>query len=178
MRPADLPPAERWPHGVRARYTSGCRCDPCRAANTAYQATRARAKVYGRTNRLVPIAPVLRHLRALRRAGLGRRTIAEASKVAESVIGRILDGTKPHVRETTAKRLLAVTRDAIADAALVPAAGTWQKLHALFEEGYTREDIARRLGSKGKRAHLQIGTERVQAATAARVERLHRALTT
>ncbi len=38
--------------------------------------------------------------------------------------------------------------------------------------------IARRLGSKGKRAHLQIGTERVQAATAARVERLHRTLTT
>lgn len=31
-----MPPAERWPHGVRARYVCGCRCDPCRAANTAY----------------------------------------------------------------------------------------------------------------------------------------------
>ena len=178
MRPADLPPAERWPHGVRARYTSGCRCEPCRAANTAYQASRARAKVYGRTNRLVPIAPVLRHLRALRRAGLGRRTIAEASKVAESVIGRILDGSKLHVRETTAKRLLAVTREAIADSALVPAAGTWQRLQELLDEGYPAPELARRLGSKAKRPHLQIGRERVEAATAARVERLHRQLTT
>ena len=25
-------------HGTRSKYTTGCRCDDCRAANTAYQA--------------------------------------------------------------------------------------------------------------------------------------------
>lgn len=40
MRPNDLPPAESFGHGTRARYVAGCRCDPCRAANT--QARRER----------------------------------------------------------------------------------------------------------------------------------------
>lgn len=35
-RPHDMPGPERWPHGVRARYVCGCRCEACRAANTAY----------------------------------------------------------------------------------------------------------------------------------------------
>jgi hypothetical protein len=44
-RPLDLPPAERYRHGTRSRYVAGCRCDPCRAANTAaYHERQARAK--------------------------------------------------------------------------------------------------------------------------------------
>lgn len=44
-RPSDLPPAGRYRHGARARYVAGCRCDPCRASNTAYYHQRqARAK--------------------------------------------------------------------------------------------------------------------------------------
>lgn len=42
-----MPPAERFAHGTRARYTSGCRCDACRAANTQYArdcAARAKAR--------------------------------------------------------------------------------------------------------------------------------------
>lgn len=33
MRPTDLAPAEHFPHGTRARYVCGCRCDECRGAN-------------------------------------------------------------------------------------------------------------------------------------------------
>lgn len=45
MRPADLPPAERYPHGTRARYVTGCRCAPCRESNRLYYHQRqARAK--------------------------------------------------------------------------------------------------------------------------------------
>lgn len=44
-RHGDLPPAERYRHGTRARYVTGCRCTPCRASNTAYYHQRqARAK--------------------------------------------------------------------------------------------------------------------------------------
>lgn len=46
-RPADMPPAERFEHGTRARYVCGCRCESCRAANTQYArecAARAKAR--------------------------------------------------------------------------------------------------------------------------------------
>jgi len=177
VRPVDLPPAERYPHGKRARYTSGCRCDPCREANNAYQRSRTRAKVYGRTNALVPVAAVLRHLRALGRAGLGARTIGDAAKVPGSTVRKVLDGRRSHLRETTARKLLDVTRDAIADAALVPAGPTWALLDELLDEGFTHGDIARRLGSKAKRPTIQIRRGKVEAATAAKVARLHRQLT-
>ena len=36
MRPADLPAAEAYAHGTRARYVTGCRCRPCKDANLAY----------------------------------------------------------------------------------------------------------------------------------------------
>jgi len=36
-KPADLPDPESYPHGTRTRYVAlKCRCDACRAANTAY----------------------------------------------------------------------------------------------------------------------------------------------
>lgn len=41
-----LPPPERHPHGTRARYVAArCRCDACRAANTAYARSRLAAAV-------------------------------------------------------------------------------------------------------------------------------------
>ena len=32
-------------HGTRARYKSGCRCDPCRGSNTAYHRRRREARL-------------------------------------------------------------------------------------------------------------------------------------
>lgn len=46
-RPHDMPAADRFTHGTRARYVCGCRCAPCRAANTLYArdcAARAKAR--------------------------------------------------------------------------------------------------------------------------------------
>lgn len=42
MRPHDLPGAEHYPHGTRARYVSGCRCDGCRTAIRDNERERAR----------------------------------------------------------------------------------------------------------------------------------------
>lgn len=41
-RPDDLPAADAYEHGTRARYVTGCRCAPCTAGNTA--AARERTK--------------------------------------------------------------------------------------------------------------------------------------
>lgn len=44
-RPSDLPTQEKYVHGSRARYVTGCRCSPCRAANVrAYHQRQARAR--------------------------------------------------------------------------------------------------------------------------------------
>jgi len=176
-RPVDLPAPERFAHGSRSRYTGGCRCAPCRAANTAYTRARARAKVYGRTNRLLPVARVVRHLQALQRAGVGLPAIGAAAGVNDRTLAKILRGRRLHVREDTAKKILAVTDDAGSDRALVDAAPTWRLLNELIEEGYTRTDIARGLGCTATRPDLKIGKTQVRAETAVRVERLHRKLT-
>lgn len=43
MRPIDLPPADRFPHGTVARYKTGCRCEPCRKALCERERARVRA---------------------------------------------------------------------------------------------------------------------------------------
>lgn len=37
---AAMPPAERFPHGTKARYAARCRCDECRAAQRRWEAER------------------------------------------------------------------------------------------------------------------------------------------
>ena len=54
-RPVDLSPAERFAHGTRARYVSGCRCADCKASNVrAYHERQRRLKEAARE---LPPAP-------------------------------------------------------------------------------------------------------------------------
>ena len=63
-RPADMPPPERFGHGTRSRYVCGCRCSPCRAANTkAYHERQARAKALA-AEQAAPIVPISKPWRA------------------------------------------------------------------------------------------------------------------
>lgn len=229
MRPADLPPADSWPHGVRARYVSGCRCNACRAANTAYARQRAATalrvvaeldvqqdagelargkRTYRRAcpglprrrgctfgsylrrdskgglcaacrqeaaaDRVVSAARARRHLAALSRQGIGRRAVAAASDVGETAISEITRGAKRQIRSSTERALLEVTADALADHATIDAADTWALVSELLEAGWSKAELARRLGYE--RPALQLGSERVLARTALRVRRLHREL--
>lgn len=70
MRPVDLPPAERYPHGKRARYVAGCRCDECRKANREYAKARERKQNKGEWNGLVPAGPVRKHILAVTKDAL------------------------------------------------------------------------------------------------------------
>jgi hypothetical protein len=124
----------------------------------------------------VPVGPVRAHLLRLRRAGVGRKSVAAACDVSATIIAEVLAGEKKTIRASTAKRILEVTRDAIADHALVPAGPTWRRIRSLLDEGYRRGDLARRLGCKT--SALQLGRRRVLASTAMRVERLYKQLST
>jgi len=152
MRPSDLTPpamvAERHPHGARVRYATGCRCDECRAANTAYEKQRARARAAGDWNGLVSAERARTHILALRRAGLGRRAIAEASDVSCSSIFEVARGAKTTLRALTERRILQVNRSVRMDHALVSATRVRQMVDRLIEEGFTKTSLAKRLGYK------------------------------
>jgi hypothetical protein len=173
-RPGDLPDAERFAHGTRSRYVAGCRCEPCTASNREYARLRQKLGRMGQGNPLVSAARARRHLERLARAGVGRRQIADAAQTAASAIAEIRAGRKTKLRRETEARILAVTEDARADASTVDAASTQKIVALLLDDGFTRSELARRLGSTAKVPALQLGGDRVLARNAAAVARLYR----
>lgn len=174
MRPKDIPPPERFPHGVRARYTSGCRCVECRQANRLYARKRAKHIIFHGKNDLVQADKSRRHLEYLSRHGVGRRAVADASGVSCTVIAEIRSGSKANVRRETERKILAVTRDAHSDHALIPANRTKRQIEELISEGFTKAEIARRLGYKTKA--LQISAGLITAKTATKIDRFYQAI--
>lgn len=175
LRPAHELAAQR-PHGDRLRYIAGCRCDECRRANTRYESDRQRARKAGDWNGLVPADKARAHMLKLSRAGIGRRAIAAASDVADTVLQEIRSRRKRQIRARTERKILAVGKAQASDRALVDAKRTWALIDELLEEGYAVGLIATRLGYA--RPYLQFKRGgRVTVRTQARVERLHRELT-
>lgn len=234
MRPVALPAAERYQHGTRSRYVTGCRCSDCRAANArSYHERQARAKeaaaevlaplvpqpqtytaadgskrvrLYQRAcpgpkgrgcpkrshlrkdstggvcghcrgllvwNGLVSTLPVRRHLEKLSKQGVGYKTVADAADVGHTTLAGVMSGRRKRIRALAAKRVRAVTVDAIADHGLVDAADTWKLIDELItQEWFTKAELARRLGMKTPA--LQIRKARILAKTAQRVRALYR----
>lgn len=161
--------AER-PHGTRLRYISGCRCMLCRAANSRYECGRAAARRRGGWNGLVPAIRARMHIEALSCQGVGFKSVALAADVGKTVVLQVRTGQKRQIRAETERRILAVDRAAIADGGLVPARPTWRRIAALLDEGFSKAELARRLGYQ--RPALQLGRRRITARNAVRVERL------
>lgn len=176
MRPTSIPDlavlAERHPHGVRVRYMTGCRCLLCRAANSRYQTERALAQKNGDWNGIVSANHARRHLRTLSRHGIGRYVVAEAAQMNPRRIAEIVSGKKKNIRARVERQILSVTLDARGDKTLVDATPVWKLIDLLLDEGISRKDLARRLGSRAKVPSLQLNRQIVTAKNAARVERL------
>lgn len=171
------------PHGSYAKYVVElCRCPRCREANCAYERRRQRAM--RRPDEVwmpyVPAGPARRHLRELAAAGIGPKSVAAISGVSHGTISKLLYGNhrgrRPsrRIRAETASKLLAVTPEMATGAQKVDAASTWALLNDLIERGWTRVELAHRLGQKGQ--GLQVGKGKVRASTARKVERLHQEL--
>jgi len=108
----------------------------------------------------------------LSKQGVGRRAVADASDVSASIIAQIRCGRRTQIRKRTLNRILEVTNLAVSDAALVPAGKTWRQINTLIEEGFSKAELARRLGFASPA--LQLGKNRILARSAARVDRLFR----
>jgi hypothetical protein len=110
----------------------------------------------------------------LSKQGVGRRAVSAACDVSSTVISAIRTGRRTQIRKRTQDRILGVTRLAVSDAALVPARKTWSQITQLLQEGFTKAELAQRLGFAGPA--LQIGKDKILACTAARVDRFFRML--
>lgn len=161
------------PCGTRVRYYAGCRCQACRAANTAYARERQAARARGEGNHIVSAEPAREHLAWLSAQGVGHKTAADAAKVAGSIVTKIVYGQRTKIRAQTERRILAVTVDTAMDGARIDAAPTKRLLAELRACGYTNVVIASELLGRRVRG-LQIGkSPTVEVRTAALVRALH-----
>ncbi len=108
--------------------------------------------------------------------GVGRRSIGDVSGIADSILTAISSGDKVNIRARTERAILAVTEDAAADHALVPAGETWKLLDELLSDGYSKAELARQLGRK--MPALQLNRHQVTVRNAYDVKLLHDKLRT
>jgi transcriptional regulator with XRE-family HTH domain len=155
---------------------SGCHCEACRGANTAYEKHRSRERGKGRWNGLVSAEPARLHILALSREHVGRRSVARASGVSLTVVTEVRQGRKARVRAMTLRKILAVrAHEARAMHAYVDARPTRSRIMRLVREGWPKARLARRLGYR--RGAIQfLEQDLVTRRTAARVARLYREL--
>lgn len=180
-RPSDLPPVEAFatrPHGTRVRYHAGCRCAECNEANNAYERMRGKLRRGGDWNGLVSAARARRHLLALSAKGVGRRSVAIAAGVNVTSVGDIRRGVKKQIRLATERKILAVKAEiaVMGSGALVASADAWAILDRLLrEEGFTRGEIASRLGLKTRALQYKKGRA-MRASTVLRLRAFYREL--
>jgi len=110
----------------------------------------------------------------LSRAGVGRRTVGQIARVADSVLSKIRSGQRTQIRALTEKAILSVTPRNIRGSSLVSAKSTWQKIGWLLEEGFTKAELAKRMGAKTPA--LQLNRKRITATNARKIEAIWRSV--
>ena len=146
------------PHGTRIRYMGGCRCLPCRAANSRYVAElEAEARRTGRARGIVDAGRARRKIVRLGHQGIGYKRVAELAGVAASVVGQIRMGRKTRIRATTEQKILKVKRPKPAPHALVDAAEGRAIVDRLLSAGWKKVWISRATGGGDRYLSLFMG---------------------
>lgn len=177
-RPADLRSARELsankPHGTRMKYLGGCRCVPCRAANSRYSCWREAENREGRAAGLVSAKRARRHIFKLAERGIGYKSVARDARVGKSIVFEIRSGERQRIRASTERKILYVGDSAAQAATVIPATATWKKIAKLLEEGFTKGSLAERLGYKNRA--IQFDRDVITARNARKVDRLYRTL--
>lgn len=164
---------ERRAHGDRLRYMAGCRCLPCRAANSSYEVMRSAARKAGDWNGLVDARRARAHIHRLSLKGVGYKLVADAAGVSKSVMFKIMSGRRRQIRARTERQILGVGADCPrGDKSLVPAGPTWKRIGWLMEQGFTKKRIAQMLGYSSPA--IQFNKQTVTARSEMKVEKLYR----
>lgn len=159
-------------HGTRAKYViDRCRCFPCKVANSHYAQWLAKQVAYGIPRR-VDADTAREYILVLRELGVGDRRIAELAGLERKTVRdiRICDTRK--ILPGTENAILTVHKDpevTAADSAMIDAAKTWRRIHALEALGYAKSWIAREAGLGSS---IQLRTDKVLARNARKVKAL------
>lgn len=163
-------------HGERAGYLAGCKCLPCRRANSrylkAYRVSRAQTGP-----RRIPAAPVHAHIGHLRRT-MSLGTIAVAAGLSRDTVRHAL--THDTITPRVATAILNIRTTTPTARHQVAAHGTVRRLRALACLGYSVSDIAEASG-RSKKALEELrrggeGAQYVHGDTALAVARVYDAL--
>lgn len=161
-------------HGIRTTYVAGCRCDPCRQANTDYGRTwdrRRRRQSYGIETiepRFADTTEAREHLLWLSANGVGRRTIANATGLSSTTIGEIFRG-RQHATQRTVDLILAVGLHRAPAASRINAAPSWRLVDDLLYLGFTKVRIAREMGRNAPA--LRLGRDKILKTSAESIRR-------
>jgi len=145
-----------------------------------YERRRHRDVAYGRwQSSYIDAAPVRLHVKTLQDAGVGLLRISALTGVNRRILQRVTTGPSPQITRVNAAKLLAVSipdapHHMVAGRMRVDATGTIRRCQALVAFGYTRRDLAKRLGVKDNNVTrlFRAETGLVCASTAQRVENL------
>lgn len=177
----------RHEHGTHACYVlDRCKCLPCTAANSQYEADRARRIAYGQTT-LTDADPVRQHVAALADAGMGLKRLAALSGVAHGALWKLVygktrpDGTRTpskRVRNETAAAILAVAADpsALSGGVTVDGTGTRRRLEALVALGWSVQRLADEHGLDRQGMDRALSWQPVRASTARAVRAMYEAV--
>lgn len=167
-------------HGTRAKYVvEKCRCEPCTNANRTYARQRdrhARRVRYGFDEpnpAFIDATEAREHLLWLSSVGVGKRRVAELTGVSLSAIDKLRQGNRTKCRPETAAKILGVGRSRASDGAFIDAKKTWRLIDDLLKHGWTKQAIAKAIGSKAQRPALQLQPNKVTARNARAIEQLH-----
>jgi transcriptional regulator with XRE-family HTH domain len=167
-------------HGTRAKYVvEKCRCEPCTNANRTYarqrdrQARRVRYGFDEPNPAFIDATEAREHLLWLSSVGVGKRRVAELTGVSLSAIDKLRQGNRTKCRPETAAKILAVGRSRTSDGAFIDAKKTWRLIDDLLKHGWTKQAIAKAIGSKAQRPALQLQPNKVTARNARAIEQLH-----
>jgi hypothetical protein len=148
-------------------YRRGCHCLRCRVANAKDKADRS-ARV---TPCYVDAAPVTKHLQNLADLGIGWRRMGKLARVDGNHLRSIRSGKRKLIRATLAAKILAVQRPSPALGQRINSAPTWRQIKWLQTEGFTLQEIARRIGK-----HSLDRRSTITVRYAARIDGLFRAM--
>ncbi|MFD9950552.1 hypothetical protein ACFWYW_57510 [Nonomuraea sp. NPDC059023] len=167
-------------HGTCRRYSAyKCRCTPCKAAKSRYDANRTRLIAYGQWETYTDVEPVRAHVAELMRHGLAKTTIADLAGVSHDCVLDLMAGRHSRgLYVVNAQALLAVSfnLDLLPARSAVGAMGTRRRIQALAALGYSLTEQARRLGRTVNNFHAVLGKPKVFAGTARAVRDLYELL--
>jgi len=162
----------RWGPEPGQDWRRGCRCLPCTDAAVLYNKLSVRRRING-IDTLFDNTEAREHLKFLRANGVGLRTVSEQSGIGRTALAQIINGRTKRARAETIAKILAVGTHVRAPGALVDATRTWELIEDMLRYGYTKGDLARRLGSEYEKPALQIQRDVVLQSTADKVAELH-----